>query len=76
LRKQSKEKTQLPVEPTRLPKNSPNRKAKPNQWKGKGEKKKKGGGEEHERETRRMTRKRGKKVKGSERKKNKIMIDV
>jgi hypothetical protein len=39
-------------------------------------KKKKGGGEEHERETRRMTRKRGKKVKGSERKKNKIMIDV
>jgi len=71
LRKQSKEKTQLPVEPTRLPKNSPNRKAKPNQWKGK-----KGGGEEHERETRRMTRKRGKKVKGSERKKNKIMIDV
>jgi len=75
LRKQSKEKTQLPVEPTRLPKNSPNRKAKPNQWKGKGEKKK-GGGEEHERETRRMTRKRGKKVKGSERKKNKIMIDV
>jgi hypothetical protein len=40
LRKQSKEKTQLSVEPTRLPKNSPNRKAKPNQWKGKGEKKK------------------------------------
>jgi len=40
LRKQSKEKTQLPVEPTRLPKNSPNKKAKPNQWKGKGEKKK------------------------------------
>jgi hypothetical protein len=53
LRKQSKEKTQLPVEPTRLPKNSPNRKAKPNQWKGKGEKKKKeeeGEGEEYERE--------------------------
>jgi hypothetical protein len=52
LRNQSKEKTQLPVEPTRLPKNSPNRKAKPNQWKGKGEKKKKKKKEKSTRERR------------------------
>jgi hypothetical protein len=75
LQKQSKEKTQLPVEPTRLPKNSPNRKAKPNQWKGKGEKRRRRRRRVQERDAENDEKKR-KKVKESERKNNKIMIDV